>query len=655
MNTDNFLIENSDIEIAQNICKIIMNPSVRNRAVANVLAAEIAAKYFDKEKFQIDTESGLHNISKVLENIDISDLYVNNNYIDVRVFFNEEEMSVPVENFEKELLPAAYMFIKINQELSGAEVLGFIKPENINKDVINDGYYKVLENELVSFYEIEHLLSEYNEESVVEDRDIFAYLDGTIEDVFTFYINLLHSKDGRQRLLKAVKANEVFKFISIDKKEIPTYQDESELAIEDNSEELNVVEDFDNNVQSFDDNLVLDNNVDELMDENSNFLLEDNEVNSLNELDDGNSDDVSLENDNDMSDVIEIDNSNLENSQQEFENGEDDNSDFVFDNLDDEANENDADFVIEDEKSDNVQSLIVDNLDQEDEASDTEKQYNQFTTVTTPSGQDDDFLLDEVLSDETGDVIIDSPVDKNSSSGSQEQIEALFNKNSDEEENEAVEYVQQNKKKQSPKFLVIFILVALIGAGAFIGLTKFNNTSETLPENDIVSNETPTENPVLEQKNVSPEPMPNETIDVASLQSKQNEGIATSIPAIEQNLDASILVSNLKVDWEVPSGYAANTAAKRYLIKMGKVIQLNLKTELLLLNKPPISNKIAVEIKYNAANKKFEALSVTVSSGEKTVDDVILKTVQKALSMNLSSNMDSFAKLQGNPILIIHL
>ena len=217
MNTDNFLIENSDIEIAQNICKIIMNPSVRNRAVANVLAAEIAAKYFDKEKFQIDTESGLHNISKVLENIDISDLYVNNNYIDVRVFFNEEEMSVPVENFEKELLPAAYMFIKINQELSGAEVLGFIKPENINKDVINDGYYKVLENELVSFYEIEHLLSEYNEESVVEDRDIFAYLDGTIEDVFTFYINLLHSKDGRQRLLKAVKANEVFKFISIDK------------------------------------------------------------------------------------------------------------------------------------------------------------------------------------------------------------------------------------------------------------------------------------------------------------------------------------------------------------------------------------------------------------------------------------------------------
>ena len=67
MNTDNFLIENSDIEIAQNICKIIMNPSVRNRAVANVLAAEIEAKYFDKEKFQIDTESGLHNISKVLE------------------------------------------------------------------------------------------------------------------------------------------------------------------------------------------------------------------------------------------------------------------------------------------------------------------------------------------------------------------------------------------------------------------------------------------------------------------------------------------------------------------------------------------------------------------------------------------------------------
>ena len=76
---------------------------------------------------------------------------------------------------------------------------------------------------------------------------------------------------------------------------------------------------------------------------------------------------------------------------------------------------------------------------------------------------------------------------------------------------------------------------------------------------------------------------------------------------------------------------------------------------MLLLNKPPITNKIAVEIRYNPSSRKFEAMGVTVSSGEQSVDNVIMQTVNKALAMNLSMNTDSFAKLQGNPVLIIHL
>ena len=95
VNTDNFLIDNSDIEMAQNICKMITNTEVRNRAVANAIAGSIAAKFFDTEKYDVDSESGLHNIGTVLEDIDISDIYINGNYFDARVFFNEEEMSIP--------------------------------------------------------------------------------------------------------------------------------------------------------------------------------------------------------------------------------------------------------------------------------------------------------------------------------------------------------------------------------------------------------------------------------------------------------------------------------------------------------------------------------------------------------------------------------
>ena len=45
MNNDNFLIEDSDLELAQTVCNDIDNSNIRNRAVANVLAADLAKKY----------------------------------------------------------------------------------------------------------------------------------------------------------------------------------------------------------------------------------------------------------------------------------------------------------------------------------------------------------------------------------------------------------------------------------------------------------------------------------------------------------------------------------------------------------------------------------------------------------------------------------
>ena len=62
MNTDNFLIEENDIELAQNICKVIEDDDTRNRAVADSLASKIAERFFDKETCDVDTVSGLHNI-----------------------------------------------------------------------------------------------------------------------------------------------------------------------------------------------------------------------------------------------------------------------------------------------------------------------------------------------------------------------------------------------------------------------------------------------------------------------------------------------------------------------------------------------------------------------------------------------------------------
>ena len=66
MNNDNFLIEETDLELARDICKDIEAPEIRNRAMANALASDIASKYF--AEIDVDTDTGLHKISFNINN-----------------------------------------------------------------------------------------------------------------------------------------------------------------------------------------------------------------------------------------------------------------------------------------------------------------------------------------------------------------------------------------------------------------------------------------------------------------------------------------------------------------------------------------------------------------------------------------------------------
>ena len=129
---NNFVIDNDYINSAQEICRFIDNNFVRNRAVANVFAAKIAKEFFSE--LEIDCSTGLHNIYKVLEIYDISDVYVKNNYIDIRVYTDENELCVPKIHFDYGILPVTYMFIKLDEDLTTGTVTGFLPPENINTE-----------------------------------------------------------------------------------------------------------------------------------------------------------------------------------------------------------------------------------------------------------------------------------------------------------------------------------------------------------------------------------------------------------------------------------------------------------------------------------------------------------------------------------------
>ena len=706
MNTD-FLIEENDIELAQNICKLIANDDVRNRAVADSLASKIAERFFDKDKLDVDIKSGLHNIGQVLEDIDIADIYINNSYIDVRLYFDDAELSVPKAHFDMGLLPVAYMFIKVTPDLSGATVTGFIQPENIDTKNSKEGFIAVDGTQLVSFYDIETLLVTKEDTYAVSENDIFAYLENNLKDKNDFYKALIASRDGRLRLARAEKAQYAFNFISIN--------DDNSVAANNTDELLTTPDDL------FSDDLTVDNleagdleieglapddlvteGADDLIDlegdntsldldaSDDNVLLEEAEPETLDssldlieELEPTQTDGLGIPEEMEQSpaeDLTLADDIELENA--------------FGDNLEEKVPEQ-----VANEVSDNEISDLTLELDEDNENKETNSSF-EFSTTTSPSlnsisddiedlfkeeqanfaetlsqSAEDTNNVDDLLSilpDENEDkekevvtpnnkVETSIPENLDNSDNAQEQnednhkqIEALFNpEGSEETEEDDISNFQYEKPKpkSSMKFLTVVALLVVIGAVGYLGFNHFANQNNQEEEtNNLVADSVQTQAPALQE-----DAMPVESVESVAPKLDDNEGTAETIPAIEQNLDASILVSNLKVDWEVPAGYASNTSARRYLVKLGKVIQLNLKTELLLLNKPPITNKIAVEIRYNNGEKKFEAVGVTVSSGEKSVDDLIMQTVNKALAMKLSVNSDSFNNLQGNPVLIIHL
>lgn len=716
MNNDNFLIESSDIELARDLCKYITDPDLRNRSVANALAAKIATKYFDA--IDVDTTSGLHNVIAVHNDLEISDIYVKDAYIDVRLYFNDNELCVPKSHFDKDVLPVAYMFIKIDETLSSGIVTGFITPSAINTSIEYKGYYGVKEEELQSFYDIEPLLYTEPFDDIPEnfETQIFDYLDNKLEDTSSFYKVLINSRDYRLFLINSAKAQIIFNFISPEIKEnkeqfeatsdnslniednkiedIATEEPFADLelsaeesdsleefevedislenssieyeALEDSDSEL--LPDFDTDVTSeleeFDITEDIDNGELSISDMEESSELEELEAVETNEFEDYAGDDSEIDTEGssienfesvDIEEKPELDNSTesieieqtLDIVEGDFGGGIPNEETFEGNYSDEsystnitpslETIDSDQELQIDDENNEEIFDEIAQQEDLEDINSFIEEEQEQEeNVVATESEESSSSIYEETQIEEETSAEIDELF------GDQENID-----NSED-------YTQVQRKKSG--LLPMLGVLTVIAAIGYFGYTKISSTADSTQNEQPVPIQTVAKQKIdTPEQNISKDAMPIETVENIKQQDFGEEGNAVSIPAIEKNLDASILVSNLSVNWEVPSGYVNNPSAKRYFVKIGKIIQLNLKTELLLLSKPPITNKIAVELEFNKASNRFQVKQITSSSGEKSIDELITKTINGTLDLNLSTNMNIYSNIQGNPVLIIRL
>lgn len=676
MNNDNFLINSSDLEIAQDVCKFIENESIRNKSVANVLATVLAEKYFTDTK--LDETNKLCEVPKLQEEFDVADIYIKNNYIDVRIYFENSPILIPLSHFEKQINPLAYMFIKIDTELSGATVTGFLFPSSINIDNAKDGYIEVQEDELQSYYDLESQIIEQDNLDFDEEfeKEIYDYLDDKLTNTQEFFNKLTKSEEARVKLKNAYKTKIVLDRINFTSIVEDLKIDESNDNILE-STDMELVDDISNSALldedllikdvELNDDLTLEESIsdsdDNLLLEQEDILLEENEINKLDEIP---SEEISEDVESTEVQEVQEEISLAVNNYEEI--------DIINDNVEDEISAIEEVSVISEpsvlEFDDDYEN--VPNSDNESSSESLSspapaelplaedfEEANQYSTSTTPSmsefennGED---ILDSLEADLDASDEISSKEDENSNIEDNPDIDRLFSNDdidgSDEGTEDSYVAYQAQKKKTNPLALIgISTLILATGYFAFNKLGFNNNVRNNKPveAKQVVNKKS--EKPTVKESVA----MPVETVENVN-NVKSDEGLSVSIPAIENNLDASIMISNLSINWEVPVAYASNNTAKRYFTKIGKIIQLNLKTELLLLTKMPISNIIKVELEYNTNSQKFNVKGILLSSGEKVVDEVIINTVNKVLNINLNMNMGAFDNISGNPILIINL
>ena len=143
-------IEKENHTEAEFMSRNFVNKELKNRAYLNALGAELVTKYLTSEGIKCDNVHNLHSISKILESVDIADILLPNVHLDVRVVFDEKYIFIPKSHFELELVPNAYVVLKLDEEFKHVELLGYFKPSQIDKRNENGEYYFIDRSKLSS-------------------------------------------------------------------------------------------------------------------------------------------------------------------------------------------------------------------------------------------------------------------------------------------------------------------------------------------------------------------------------------------------------------------------------------------------------------------------------------------------------------------------
>lgn len=145
-----------------------LDEDIKKRAFANVLGARLGIKFLKSIGINANNFESLYTIPAILKDMDISDVCVDNIRVDVRIVADENHLCIPKAQYEYDVTPDIYIFMKLSDDLSTAEFIGAIAPDEVNKSVENRDYYFISNGDLYNENSLKTAISKGKPKSNVQ-------------------------------------------------------------------------------------------------------------------------------------------------------------------------------------------------------------------------------------------------------------------------------------------------------------------------------------------------------------------------------------------------------------------------------------------------------------------------------------------------------
>ena len=219
-----YIDENDQLDAGVS-AKNFAKEDTKNRAYYNTLGAKLAKKFLASENVDISNIYNIHSIQKVLEELDIADIMLNNIHIDVRVVFNENYIFVPKSHFEYDILPDIYLVLLMSNDKKYMKFLGFFEPKLINKNNQNEEYYFIEKEKLSAPENLKEFIENYKGNTA--QKLSASEIDESDVMILSLIDHDISEKDKKQLLKNLVKSAELRdRFIEFENFEMLSYRAE---------------------------------------------------------------------------------------------------------------------------------------------------------------------------------------------------------------------------------------------------------------------------------------------------------------------------------------------------------------------------------------------------------------------------------------------